>query len=42
MGYKLTDAHKLVRNTAWRIARERLVPRAADKAPLDPAFEGQA
>jgi alkylation response protein AidB-like acyl-CoA dehydrogenase len=27
--YELTDAHKLIRDTARRIARERVAPRAA-------------
>ncbi|MDP2949980.1 MAG: acyl-CoA dehydrogenase family protein, partial [Chloroflexota bacterium] len=30
MDYELTDAHKLIRDTARRIARERVAPRAAE------------
>lgn len=30
MDFELTDAHKLIRDTARRIARERVAPRAAD------------
>ena len=30
MDYELSDAHKLIRNTAKRIAREKVAPRAAE------------
>ena len=29
-GYQLTDAHRLIRETARRITRERIAPRAAE------------